>query len=107
MTEGNRLAYFFAFLLAVLTNRGIRTVGLTNCTFSLISLDLLSLLAPETTVQPKWKAESRKLPLLYTMKAGNKARSFYDYLPCFRDAHRQLEPRLDQAKKRVSVRPLD
>lgn len=40
MTEGNRLAYFFAFLLAVLTNRGIRTVGLTNCTFSLISRGL-------------------------------------------------------------------
>lgn len=87
MTEGNRLAYFFAFLLAVLTNRGIRTVGLTNCTFSLISLDLLSLLAPGTTVQPKWKAESRKRPLLYTMKAGNKARSFYDYLPYLLKLH--------------------
>ena len=81
MTESHRLAYFFsflqrvrnfgfAFLLAVLTNRGIRTVGLTNCTFSLISLDLLPLLAPGTTVQPKWKAE--KAWLCFTEKGLRK-----------------------------------
>ena len=52
-----------------------------------LSRSLLSLLAPGTTVQPKWKAESRKRPLLYTMQAGNKARSFYDYLPYLLKLH--------------------
>lgn len=56
MTEGNRLADFFAFILAVLTNRGIRTVGFTNSLPFKTHRPVLP--APRTTVQPKCKAES-------------------------------------------------
>ncbi len=72
MTEGNRLAYFFAFLLAVLTNRGIRTVGLTNCTFLLFDIPRPVTATNGTTVQPKLKAKSRKRFIYYESRKQSK-----------------------------------
>ncbi|RWV93492.1 hypothetical protein GW17_00044046 [Ensete ventricosum] len=73
MTEGNRLADFFAFLLAVLTNRGIRTVGLTNSPIFFPQLyfsrpiDLAS--KPETTGLEKQSTHSAPVKKLVSRQA--------------------------------------
>ncbi|RRT58708.1 hypothetical protein B296_00000172 [Ensete ventricosum] len=99
MTEGNRLADFFAFLLAVLTNRGIRTVGLTNSPIFFPQLyfsrpiDLAS--KPETTGLEKQSTHSA--PERFTTAGTNKQRRNENRISIVFGTYRFNSTRLDSA----------